>query len=401
MLNSGGRKPLVIYIQYTNPAGYPPLEHSSQILAGLGWDIVFLGAPARGADRLAFPPNTSINLKRLRSFGGGMLQKLHYLVYIAWCILVCLWRRPNWIYVSEPTAALPALVIQRICRVGVLYHEHDSPTYKGKLTLFQTLSRIARAKLAVTASLVVLPQQDRLLAFVAETGRSGQTACVWNCPRVDEVVGVREAISVKQPLHLYYHGSINQERLPLAILDALAQGSPTARLTVLGYETLGSVGYVAAFMARARTLGLERRVEHLDAMCRAEAMAQAAQADIGLAFMPIISDDRNMTQMVGASNKPFDYLAVGLMLLVSDLPDWNAVYVEPGYGVSCDPTKIDRLAQTIAWCDANRDRVRAMGEAGRQRVLLDWNYEQYFAPIVLGIQTGPYPSASGLREGRR
>jgi MFS family permease len=32
----------VLYIQYTNPAGYPPLQHSSRILASAGWQVLFL-----------------------------------------------------------------------------------------------------------------------------------------------------------------------------------------------------------------------------------------------------------------------------------------------------------------------------------------------------------------------
>jgi hypothetical protein len=31
-----------LYLQYTNPAGYPPLEPSSRILANEGWQVLFL-----------------------------------------------------------------------------------------------------------------------------------------------------------------------------------------------------------------------------------------------------------------------------------------------------------------------------------------------------------------------
>jgi len=141
------------------------------------------------------------------------------------------------------------------------------------------------------------------------------------------------------------------------------------------------------FLERTKALGLLDRVNYLGPiMRRAEMLKVAQEADIGLAFMPLNSDDLNMTKMVGASNKPFDYLAVGMMLLVSDLPDWKAMYVEPGYGLACDPANVERLAQTIAWCEANRDRARAMGEAGRQRVLAEWNYEHQSAPVVRRLQ---------------
>ena len=50
----------MVYVQYTNPAGYPPLEHSSQILAGAGWKVLFLGTGAAGgADGLRFSAHPS------------------------------------------------------------------------------------------------------------------------------------------------------------------------------------------------------------------------------------------------------------------------------------------------------------------------------------------------------
>jgi peptidoglycan/xylan/chitin deacetylase (PgdA/CDA1 family) len=36
----------------------------------------------------------------------------------------------------------------------------------------------------------------------------------------------------------------------------------------------------------------------------------------------------------------------------------------------------------IGWLVRNPDRMRAMAEAGRQRVLEEWNYERQFAPVL-------------------
>ena len=45
----------ILYVQYTTPAGYPPLEHSSRILADRGWEVQFLGSGASGdADAFKF-----------------------------------------------------------------------------------------------------------------------------------------------------------------------------------------------------------------------------------------------------------------------------------------------------------------------------------------------------------
>ena len=40
----------VLYIQYTNPGHYPPLEHSAHLLADAGADVLFVEAPQTEAE---------------------------------------------------------------------------------------------------------------------------------------------------------------------------------------------------------------------------------------------------------------------------------------------------------------------------------------------------------------
>ena len=94
------------------------------------------------------------------------------------------------------------------------------------------------------------------------------------------------------------------------------------------------------------------------------------------------SNEINMTNMMGASNKPFDYLAVGMMPLVSDLPSWREALVEPGYALACDPSSIDSLVAAMTWCAENPVQVREIGERGRLRITKDWNYEFQFARVM-------------------
>jgi hypothetical protein len=86
--------------------------------------------------------------------------------------------------------------------------------------------------------------------------------------------------------------------------------------------------------------------------------------------------------MVGASNKPFDYMANGLALLVSDLAEWRAAFVQPGYGVACDPCNSAGLADILCWLAEHPDETRAMGERGRRQIACAWNYETQFAPVM-------------------
>ena len=115
---------------------------------------------------------------------------------------------------------------------------------------------------------------------------------------------------------------------------------------------------------------------------RADLLEQSSRCDVGLALMPLTSDDVNLRTMAGASNKPFDYLARGLALLVSDLAEWKALFVDPGYGLACNPEDPESIGQALRWFVEHPTEVRRMGERGRVKVEREWNYETQFAPVL-------------------
>jgi glycosyltransferase involved in cell wall biosynthesis len=154
------------------------------------------------------------------------------------------------------------------------------------------------------------------------------------------------------------------------------------KLRAIGYETVGHRGYVEELRALAVTLGISHRVEFVGTIpTRNELFARCREADIGLAFMPRTSLDINEQAMTGASNKPFDYLACGLALLVSDLPDWRALYVESNLALPVNPEDAASIAAALRWLLERPDELRKMGERGRQRILAEWNYEKQFRPV--------------------
>jgi len=101
----------ILYIQYTNPAGYPPLEHSSRILADDGWQVLFLGTGALGASALCFPPHPNIRVHCLDFHPPGWRQKLHYFYFCAWVLGWILRWRPSWIYASDPLVCPAAVAL--------------------------------------------------------------------------------------------------------------------------------------------------------------------------------------------------------------------------------------------------------------------------------------------------
>ncbi len=373
----------ILYLQYTNPTAYPPLEHSSHILARRDWQVLFLGIGAQGeANNLLFATHPNIKLRLISACPPGWQQKLHYIQFCLWALWWCLVWQPKVVYASDLFSCPIALIATFIPGIAVIYHEHDTNTGQGD-SLFIDLCLKARKWLTNHTKASILPNQQRLEHFIQETAVKSPTFCVWNCPTQKEVTLPRSsALSPDGRLKLLYHGSINSARLPLSILEAMALLGDRVELGIIGYETIGNDSYIQQLRAKAQQLGISEQIEFLGAMPRQEVLKRSQQYDLGLAFMPKVSDDVNLQYMIGASNKVFDYLSCGLALLVSDLPDWHSAYVEPGYGLACDPDDVNSIAAALRWYLEHPTQLRQMGELGRQRIAQEWNYERQFQPVL-------------------
>jgi glycosyltransferase involved in cell wall biosynthesis len=107
--------------------------------------------------------------------------------------------------------------------------------------------------------------------------------------------------------------------------------------------------------------------------------------------MPRGHDDVNMRFMAGASNKAFEYLACGMPILVSDRPDWRAMFVGRGLARICDVGDARSIAAVLGEYLADPDARRAAGERGRQLILAEWNYDVQFAPVLAALAGRPEP----------
>jgi glycosyltransferase involved in cell wall biosynthesis len=368
----------ILYVQYTNPAGYPPLEHSSEILADRGWQVLFLGTGAHGANALELPAHPNITVHRWKFQQPGLWQKLHFLAFNNWALITALRWKPKWIYASDVLACPSALILKKF-GFRVLYHEHDSPEGAAS-SFFQRFLLWCRKKLARCADLCVLPNEKRIEVFKKQTGTSRPVICVWNCPAGEEA-----ELEPKKPadeLILFYHGSIVPDRLPVSVIYALANLPSSIRLRIAGYETVGHPGYVRELKEFADSRKLGSQFEYLGSLSREALLSETRKAHIGLALMPIKAMDLNLQTMTGASNKPFEYMACGLALLVSDLPDWSGMFIDPGFARACDPQDPKSIASVLRWFLENPVETRNMGERGRHQVLVDWNYETQFKPVL-------------------
>ena len=209
----------ILYIQFTDPAAYPPLEHSSRLLADRGWEVLILGTATRGEPPLRLPTHPGIRVKKIRFVQGGWRQKAQYIFFFFVTLYWTWWWRPEWIYASDSLACPVVWWVRRFIGVRVVYHEHDSPDLDQSSTWFMRQVFAYRGKLALEADLCVLPQQERLQQFLKTTGRIKPAYCVWNCPRLDEMADVNSDqndhhVGKDRELIIHYHGNIGSALLP-------------------------------------------------------------------------------------------------------------------------------------------------------------------------------------------
>src|SRR6516225_2377963 len=91
----------VLFIQATEPAGYPPLIHASTLMAEAGWDVTFLSAPIAG-NMLKMPAHPRITVRAMRMRPSHVMSKVDYLNYGAAAAHCALSLRPGVVYASDP-----------------------------------------------------------------------------------------------------------------------------------------------------------------------------------------------------------------------------------------------------------------------------------------------------------
>ncbi|OYU12435.1 MAG: hypothetical protein CFE38_08185 [Comamonadaceae bacterium PBBC1] len=366
----------ILFIQVTEPGAYPPLVNAAHLMVDAGWQVSFLASPVAGCT-LQVPSRPGIEVMVMPIRSSHVVSKLNYLHYCARAMALALKIKPHVVYTSDPLGALPGLLASKVSGARLLYHEHDSPNNEVCLN---GLLRLARRAAFKRASLIVFPNAERARHAQRQSGFNiEKLRIVWNVPLIAALPLLRD--KPKLPFVLYYHGSINPERLPETVLEAVASFGGAIRLDVAGYESPGAKGYVQRILSRWNHGELEV-IRYLGEQLHTDLLQIAARCHAGLVLMPVGSDDVNMKHMVGASNKVFDYMAAGLPLIVSDISEWRGSYVDAGYGISCDPRTVESVKSALGWLYKNPEIVSEISKNCRAKIELDWHYENEFKKIL-------------------
>jgi glycosyltransferase involved in cell wall biosynthesis len=163
---------------------------------------------------------------------------------------------------------------------------------------------------------------------------------------------------------------------------------PEAHLVLLGPGPAGE-----ELLRNGAEFGLGERMHAIPPVSTADVVAAASSATVGVA--PIIPDTPN--NAASMPNKLFQYLAAGLAVVVSDLPQLREVVEESGTGTAVDTSDPARLGRAIASILADGPRLASMRASARAAVEERYNWDRAAASLLavyrrLGDVSEPAPA---------
>lgn len=173
---------------------------------------------------------------------------------------------------------------------------------------------------------------------------------------------VRRRLGLEGKLVMVYAGTMSRFRrldFLLRVLARLAERQPLAHLLMVGAgNDPADLGWLQSL---TRRMGLGSRVSFVGWVPRAEATAYIAASDVGLSPIPPNPVLENSSPI-----KLLEYLAAGVPVVGTDIPDQRVVIQESGGGL-CVPWEEGRFARSVEelFSSSPEERKR-MGAKGKE-----------------------------------
>jgi glycosyltransferase involved in cell wall biosynthesis len=127
----------------------------------------------------------------------------------------------------------------------------------------------------------------------------------------------------------------------------------------------------AALDRYARDLGVSSHVEFLGPLAPREAWSVLSRCHVGVAALAPIANHRQ-----SYPTKMFEYMSLGLPVVVSDFPLYRDVVERHGAGVCVDPEDPDAIAAALRMLADRPAEAHAMGQRGREAVRTTYRWDK-------------------------
>jgi glycosyltransferase involved in cell wall biosynthesis len=291
-------------------------------------------------------------------------------------------EQPAIVYSYDPYAFVASL----FGRIGgrstpLMFHLHELPETQNlswnSLQGWVVWSALTGTK---SADAVVFPEKYRARHWLAAAGDSRAPTIVPNCPEksyfpapADWNETIARRYRAREAVYVGYASADNGH---LETLRALAMTNGIRMRVIGNYRA----EFEASFNGLARELGVADRVSLDGWLALDELQARASRASVGLSLYKPVT--KSLEYVASASNKLFEYAAMGLPVVVPDRASYRHFLGDAEWVTYADVEDPESIARAISSIFADGERYIAMSREARHAFEEQYNYERVFEPML-------------------
>ncbi len=392
--------------------GYPPTLNQAAILSETA-RVVVLDALTEVENTLLLTPPSVRRVRIWRKQAQapvqvlvralGLAHRLNWLRRFYSEFARQLRARPTAAIAYDPEAAFWLLLGRRRGRTLRIVHLHEmtvpedvaaSPV--ARLGLASTLKNLHRA------DLVVMPDRHRAEYVREAAGLKKTPLVVMNCPRLlselpaSLLMPFLRARGISTNHIVHYQGAVGPGHYFESIILSMRWWPLDSVFTIVGAV---ESEYRQQLSQVAEKEGVRDRLVFVGRVPYDQVFAYAVGASVGVNFLN--GKYLQFHLSAGASNKRFEYAALGIPQVTNDLPGVRELFEQPGLAAIADADDVADIGAKIArYLEDEPGRAEA-GARARRMHLEEYNYERQMQPLLQEIERQVQGRGWNLIGGRR
>jgi len=383
-------KPRLLITIYANPDYYPPTVYAVRLLSC--YFAVHILCRNMDQPFQEWPPEVTIERfgeyasARAKEGANAAAKLIEYAKFAARTRVLIKQMRPAAIYSYDPYAFV-ATMLGRVGRrpLPVIFHSHELPETQN-LSWGSLENWVVRAALISTksADAVVFPEKNRARHWLTAAADLRVPTIVPNCPDqryfpapADWSDTIAARYRAREAVYVGYASADNGH---LDALRALAMTDGIRMRVIGGFRP----EFEASFNELARELRVNERLSVDGWLALDELRARASRASVGLSIYKPVT--KSLEYVASASNKLFEYAAMGLPVIVPDRENYRDFLGDAEWVTYADVEQPEAFSRAVTSIFDDRERYVAMSRAARRAFETEYNYERVFEPLLEKIR---------------
>lgn len=313
------------------------VQKHAEVLRDMGYSVELIGRRCGGTP---LPSSDGIRMARIRiPFRKGPVM---YLFFNAALLVHLLLKRADLYVANDLDTLLPCLVASRIFCKPLVYDAHEYftgqyglPERKVKYNIWKWFEKQLLPQLhymiTVSHSIAELYRSEYGISPVVVRNASLSTA------EITPVSRNEAGIKGNDLLVIYQGSGINPGRGVRELLEAMGLAKGIMLIIIGGGDMIDEI------KLEAEKRKLDSRVIFLPRMPWREMMSYTMCCDAGLT----LDTDTCLNQRYSLPNKLFDYIAAGIPVIASPLPEVSALVSNYGCGIVLDEVSPRAIADAL------------------------------------------------------